>query len=140
MGHLSTGRSAHSATLLPSDKVLVVGGQTADSSLGATSELFDPATSTWSPAGSMDAPRQSHTATLLRGKVLVTGGYNPQTGIQSSAEVYEPGSGWKGFSASMNVDRYKHTATRLDADSVLLVGGFSNADQSATTAEIYYQP
>jgi hypothetical protein len=125
---------------LNNGQVLVVGGLTQDSSFGATSELFDPATSTWSPAGSMDSPRQNHTASLVKGKVLVTGGYNPQTGIQYSTEFYDPGSGWRGSQASMYQDRYKHTATSLDANTVLLVGGYSNSDPSATSAELYSEP
>ncbi|WNG26503.1 DUF5011 domain-containing protein [Cystobacter fuscus] len=140
VGDLATARSAHTATRMNDGKVLVVGGLTQDSSLGATSELFDPATSSWSPAGSMDSPRQSHTATLVKGQVLVTGGYNPRTGIQYSSEIYSPGAGWRGYQASLHQDRYKHTATSLDADTVLLVGGYSNADPSATTTELYSLP
>jgi hypothetical protein len=86
------------------------------------------------------SPRRDHTATLVRGKVLVTGGYNPQTGIQYSSELYDLKTGWSGFSASLNEDRYKHTATQIDANTVLIVGGFSNRDPSATTAELYSFP
>ncbi|WNG16726.1 kelch repeat-containing protein [Cystobacter fuscus] len=140
VGALRTARSAHTATRLNNGQVLVVGGLTQDSSLSATSELFDPATLTWTPAGSMISPRQSHTATLVKGQVLVTGGYNPQTGIQYSSELYSPGAGWRGYQSFMYQDRYKHTATSLDADTVLLVGGYSNADPNATSAELHFQP
>src|SRR5690349_2912572 len=74
---MADGRFSHTATLLPSGKVLVAGG------LGgarpywaiASAELYDPATNSWSSAGSMATARGSHTATLLpSGKVLVAGG------------------------------------------------------------------
>jgi hypothetical protein len=50
-------RSAHTATLLETGKVLVVGGN--DEKNGrptASAELFDPATNTWQAAPAMDAP------------------------------------------------------------------------------------
>ncbi|WP_187345264.1 kelch repeat-containing protein [Cystobacter ferrugineus] len=138
---MSTGRTAHTATVLDNGNLLIVGGLTQDPSLGATAELLDRSgSSRWFPAGSMAIARRDHTATLVRGKVLVTGGYNSQTGIQYSSELYDPKTGWSGFSASLNEDRYKHTATQLDANTVLLVGGFSNRDPSATTAELYTFP
>src|SRR4051794_6819090 len=42
-GSLTTGRYAHTATLLPSGKVLVAGGWN-DSTSFASAELYDPAT------------------------------------------------------------------------------------------------
>ena len=77
----SSLRLYHTATLLPSGKVLVVGGDPGQ----ATAELYDPATNSWSPAASMAIPRYAHTATLLRsGKVLVTGGYTVTSSYDSA--------------------------------------------------------
>ena len=67
-------RAAHAATLLPSGKVLVAGGDAF-----ATAELYDPLTGTWSATGSMSISRFGHTLTLLpTGKVLVAGGGGPR--------------------------------------------------------------
>ena len=76
-GSLGTARGFHTATLLPSGKVLVAGG--IGGAGGPTSaELYDPATGLWAPTGSLVSPRSGfHTATLLpNGKVLVAGGSN----------------------------------------------------------------
>jgi hypothetical protein len=59
----------------------------------ASAELYDPATGTWSDAGSFGESTFEHTATLLRnGKVLVTGGLL-EPSPASSAELYDPASG-----------------------------------------------
>src|SRR5438067_210073 len=73
-GNLGTARYNYTATLLPSGKVLVAGGQGRFGKLDSA-ELYDPATGSWSSTGSLGTERDSHTATLLpSGKVLVAGG------------------------------------------------------------------
>ena len=71
---LATARGYHTATLLPSGQVLVVGGFNS-SGYQASAELYDPANNTWSAAASLATARAYHTATLLpSGQVLVVGG------------------------------------------------------------------
>ena len=54
----------------------------------ASAELYDPATNTWTPAGSMTEGRYYHTATLLlNGDVLITGG-STFNGITNTAEIF----------------------------------------------------
>jgi hypothetical protein len=96
-GKLSTMRIGHRAALLPTGQVLVMGGLSSaanPSSALATAELYDPATETWQPTGSMSDSRTRHTATLLAsGQVLVTGGLGdctPFCRTLASAEIYTP--------------------------------------------------
>src|SRR5205823_152688 len=49
-GGLAAARFYHTATLLPSGKVLVAGGQYFQSFLGSA-ELYEPSTGTWSTTG-----------------------------------------------------------------------------------------
>src|SRR5678815_5328856 len=71
---LETARTNHTATLLPSGKVLVAGGRGGSGFL-VSAELHDPLTDTWHAAGSLTTARANHTATLLpSGKVLAVGG------------------------------------------------------------------
>src|SRR5581483_1627283 len=81
-----TARQAHTATLLPNGKILVVGGlyyylpRLGYLVCTASAEIYDPNTVTWSSAGNMSVPRCGHTATLLpNGKVLIAGGLNYRT-------------------------------------------------------------
>jgi len=94
--NLGTPRVGHTATLLQTGKVLVVGGTTTGrgTDLLDSAELYDPATNTWSPTSHLSHARASHSATLLRdGTVLVAGGLYAGAETLTSAEVYDPASG-----------------------------------------------
>jgi len=101
-GAMGWSRVWHTLTLLPDGKVLAAGGET-DGRSGnmcsfagtvATAELYDPASGTFSPTGSMAQLRETHTATLLNdGRILMTGGIGTYYGgydAQVSAELYTP--------------------------------------------------
>jgi len=92
-GSLLQARAWHSATLLASGLVLVVGGD-----LSYRAELYDPVSGTFTDAGKMNESRIGHTATLLRdGKVLLTGGDGLGT-----AEIYiPPPDPWQQASTAM---------------------------------------
>src|SRR5262245_34076163 len=65
---MKNARRLHTATLLPDGKVLVAGGlsdSTGENIPTTTVEIYDPATRTWRPTGSLNFARSSHTATLL---------------------------------------------------------------------------
>jgi Kelch motif len=69
-GSMATDRYAHTATLLPSGKVLVAGGYSLNFGALRSAELYDPATGTWTATGDMTIERWYHTSTLLpSGKV-----------------------------------------------------------------------
>ena len=83
-GSMAVARTLHTATLLPSGKVLVAGGGDENS----TAEVYDPATGSFSITGGMEIGRSGHTATLLpNGSVLVAGG-GIFAGL-ASAELYQ---------------------------------------------------
>jgi sugar lactone lactonase YvrE len=129
----------HTATLLPTGKVLVAGGYSAPyPELGYTdtAELFDPATGTWELTGRMSAGRAGHSATLLRtGKVLVAGG----SAGWFSAELYDPAVGTWATTGSLIGARAYHAAELLPDGRVLVAGGFSAASgaPALNTAELY---
>jgi hypothetical protein len=93
-GSLFAPHAGHTATELPSGKVLVADGVASDSGPSIpNTELFDPGSETWSDAGCMLEARILHTATLLSsGAVLVTGGTPSGTAATanatSSAELF----------------------------------------------------
>jgi hypothetical protein len=122
-GGMAIPRRSHTATLLPSGKVLVAGGEADSAPLGSV-ELYDPAAGTWSSAGGMAIPRRFHTATLLpSGRVLVVGGRSANSASLSSAELYDPAAGTWFPTGSMTTPRSFHTATLLPSGKVLVTGG-----------------
>jgi hypothetical protein len=136
-GSLITARVHHTATLLPSGKVLVVGGEnlpvpgssTDNLIVLASAELYDPVSGNWTATGSLSVARRNHTATLLpNGKVLVVGGYggtyNGSGVYLASAELYDPANGtWSATTGSLSNGRSAHTATLLINGKVLIAGG-----------------
>ncbi|WP_233610016.1 kelch repeat-containing protein [Corallococcus sp. AB049A] len=133
-GFMATHRYGHMATLLPTGKVLVSGGQSRVSYL-ATAEVYDPASGTWSATGSMASPRYLHSATLLpNGKVLVSGGQSGSSYL-ATAEVYDPASGTWSTTGSMASPRYYHSATLLPNGKVLVSGGSNSSGYVA--AEVF---
>jgi hypothetical protein len=57
----------------------------------ASAELFDPASGTFSPTGSMAIARENQSATRLAdGRVLIAGGMNTAEAAFASAELYRP--------------------------------------------------
>ena len=75
---LSRPRTGHTLTLLPDGKVLAAGGEDPtgdDYVVYSTTEIFDPATNSWSPGPDLSEPRGDHSATLMPdGRVLLIGG------------------------------------------------------------------
>jgi hypothetical protein len=88
---MTTARWGQSATLLSDGRVLIAGGNDQLKVL-TSAELYDPATGSFSPTGSMATPRGYHTTTLLPdGRVLIAGGLAEQVSMGlASAEVYQP--------------------------------------------------
>jgi hypothetical protein len=138
--------------------VLVVGGQTIEKPQGsgsitlasyrlaatgssdilATAEIYDPATGTFSPTGSMRDFRHRFTATrLLDGRVLVTGGGGEGYPSRTSAEIYDPATRRFTPTGSMKHGRWLHTATLLRDGRVLITGGRSPDDADYASAEVF---
>ena len=133
-GSMATSRAGHTATLLPSGKVLIAGGAVDRSPNGqglpvASAELYDASSGTFAATGSMATPRVYHSATLLpNGKVLIAGGasylspngyYEP---VASAAELYDPSTGTFTDIGNLSGDAHWPSTTLLADGRVLIVG------------------
>ena len=100
----------------------------------ASAELYDPVANTWTPTGSLSAPKGYHSASRLPdGRVVVAGGLTlPGPVATRITEVYDPATGlWTRVGDMLSL-RHRHVATLLPDGRVLAAGG---ASQSA--AEIF---
>jgi hypothetical protein len=126
VGSMTAARSAHTATLLPDGRVLLVAGSTAaypDVSL-SSAEVYDPASGAFRTIAPLSIVRHEHSATLLPdGRVLVIGGYNDNQGWLSSAEIYDPAAGQWGITQPIFAHGIYHTATLLPDGRVLVMAG-----------------
>src|SRR5205823_8139411 len=87
---MSTPRAWARATLLPGGTVLVSGGLDDHLRFLYTAEIYDPASGTWSSAGTMNDLHYEHIAVLLRdGRVLV-GGPGPDCELYVPSLIPEP--------------------------------------------------
>jgi hypothetical protein len=142
-GSMGAARVSHTATLLPSGKVLVVGGERdpdaqVDPTWLPSAELYDPATGEFTTTGSMAAGRCQHTATLLAsGKVLVAGGVSQAWTAEQTAELYDPATGTFSPTGPLRWARSGHTATLLPSGQVLVAGGGDLGPSGSAAAELY---
>ena len=116
---MGAAHASHSAALLPSGHLLIVGGY-ADSSLNIASPVIrDPVSATFSPTASLLVPRtRLRTTVLPSGRVLVVGG----TDISTQLEVYDPARGHVSATGPLSVAPTLATATVLPLGQVLVVG------------------
>lgn len=136
----SVPRAVHTATLLASGDVLVVGGCSVDGcdldERGATTEIFDAASHGFRPGPPLLRPRDGHGAVRLRdGSVLVFGGW---TGSKptASAERWRPGADRFEAALPLRTPRGGFTVTRLRDGRVLVTGG-TDGTRTLRSAELF---
>ena len=142
--HTLTLRANHTATLLPSGKVLVAGGSTNtnyNSGLDSA-EIYDPDANTWNPAAPMSVLRQNHFAILLTtgknaGKVLVGSGTRSDLWAPlTSTEIYDPATNKWTPAAPMHNAHLRATPILMPDGKVFVAGGVGVVD-SYQSAEMY---
>jgi hypothetical protein len=94
-GKMSRPRVQGNSVLLPSGKVLAVGGSAQNEDVNSASlaaDLYDPAHKTWSSAGTAMYARLYHSvALLLPDATVAVAGSNPQRGVyEQHIEIYSP--------------------------------------------------
>ena len=147
-GPMANARGFDTASLLSDGRVLIAGGDPSmwnfDGPYMTSAELYEPASGTFSPTGSLATGRNMHTATLLLdGRVLIAGGNVSGQHPLASAELYDPTTGSFSATGSLVVARGFHTATLLLDGRVLLTGGTSDGwvgDHFLRSAEIFDPP
>ncbi len=148
-GHMAIQRYGATAIALADGRVLFEGG-TGDVQQGskqywtvlASAELYDPATGTSTPTGSMTTARTRGSATrLLDGRILIAGGDTTDGDLpwdpgMNSAEIFDPTTGVFTPTAPMNRPRVDPGTALLPDGRVLVVGGVPHS-AGVPTAEVF---
>lgn len=135
---MNVARVFHTATLLPSGKILVTGGMNDTGHLKSI-ETYDPVADTWTTSGvQLGTAVKGHTATLLTdGRVLIAGGDNNNAVGIDAYQIYSPGGDTITAVAHMQHPRSRHCAVKLTNNNVLIAGGFDNTNTDQATAELF---
>ena len=137
---LRTARIAP-AVLLPSGKVMIVGGTGGDATATSTmpfstAEIYDPTSNTWSDAAPMHSARTSPVA-VVAGKVIVVGGSDTTGSAISSAESYDPTTNVWTLLPDMPSARDSFSIAALPSGKVLVFGGNVGSDPAYSSALVY---
>jgi len=136
---MSTPRGAHALVGLPSGKAIAIGGSSTShyaSTRLSTTELYDPASGTWSAGPAMTTGRSNFGHAWVGTKLLVFGGTNGTSAI-SSTELYDPTTNTWAAGPSMSDARWAAAWALLTADKLLVSGGLGAAGSSLSSAEVY---
>jgi hypothetical protein len=159
-------RAGHTSTMLPSGRILVIGGTPNGKQAHPTAEIYDPSADSFTVVrGMLGVGRMFHAASILpNGNVLVSGGATSTisntgfmvTPLTDTIEVYDANSGTfqmstvnltqgflstnPGLSMLLVIGFIYQTATLLPDSSVLLTGGltFFSAPAALSAAMVYH--
>jgi Kelch motif/Galactose oxidase, central domain len=148
---MSIARNAHTAVKLSDGRVLIAAGTGNGGSIAAA-EIFDPATETFTPTGSLNLARGGHeTVVLADGRVMLLAGRSTAAPCctVASTEIYNPATGTWSFAASVPTGTSlgtifpgytDHRAALLNDGKVLLTGGYNGATGMVASAALRYDP
>jgi hypothetical protein len=143
-GPMAHARVFHKAVVLPGDKVMVIGGLGYDPTQAGdslalkpimTCEIWNPATGTWTTAGSLAHPRDSVIAEYLpsRNQIIVTGG-----SYSTTTEIFNvTNHTWRLGSAVLPYTLHHAMSVVTDHESILMIGGFDSSGLSESFPLMY---
>ncbi len=120
------GGMADAAAVLLDGRVVVLGSVTGTDPLvfGSASEVYDPASQTWSQVGdAVDAADGRSVVGLDDGRVLAVGAFGEDDAASAVAQIYEPSAAAWRAAAPFHRPVVTNTLTRLGDGRVLSFGG-----------------
>jgi N-acetylneuraminic acid mutarotase len=136
-------RRLHTLTLLPSGKILMIGGYatTANTEPSDNVALFDPtngANGSWSTLPSMQVPRAAHAVSLMPdGRVLVSGGVEATT-APLIVEIFDPATPQWTAQFAPFATRIRHASVLLPSGRLLRIGGaLEDACTNVWSSDVY---
>jgi hypothetical protein len=118
-------RANHTATLLDDGRVLLIGGQSANTEL-ATTEVFDPASGAFTAGPTMLEARANHTAVKIGGSTVAVIGGRARGGVIARVEFVQLGGAGQVYQGPALATPRSHAAAALipNQDAIVVAGGF----------------
>ena len=100
---------------------------------------FDPDTNSWSTAATMNTPRRRPAGIVINSEtVWLTGGRSGDTGAVASTEYYQSTTFNPG--PALPNALHRHCMARVDADTVIIVGGATDAGVAQNAIHLFDIP
>jgi hypothetical protein len=130
-------RYGHAAFVLPGGGVLIAGGEriNSDYQSAKVSEVFNPATGTWTTVGSTAQVHQDHQGVSINGAPVLIGGYSFGSYI-GHIERYDTATQTWVSQSPLLTPRGFYAAAVLANSSVLVAGGIGNNTGYLQSAEL----
>lgn len=128
-------RSSHTATPLPDGRILIVGGWAREGTAPvAEAEMYDPATGTFRPAGTL----HGGAIPLPDGRVLlIGGGGNGPRSLTTGVQVFDPATGSLTARPAMPQARHAAASITLPDGNILVTGGQDGPTHGLSSTVIY---
>jgi hypothetical protein len=122
-------------TFLPDGRLLIAGGKITGENGDPRAVIFDPATGSWSPTGSMAQGRYYPTLTVLpNGRVLSISG-SDETGATVSVPELGDGSTWRRLTgAALSIGNPFYPAMFVAPNGKIFMAGFQGTTRYLSTA------
>ena len=134
---------SHTATRLPDDTILVIGGSDGTSSINQAG-IYNPSINTWTALPPLSVPRESHVTTVIENNVYVMGGKNyvsvNNETFSSSILVLDLKNPTSRYTLPLNFERISFTATPYLGNKILIVGGkelFNSTLTESTKVQLF---
>ncbi len=136
---LAEARAEHAALLLPDGRVIVVGGTPLrgdDDHALASAELYDPATDTVTPAGTMTHARRRPALVYVDGEVVAFGGSGDPDAPTTAERLDLATSTWTPIAAPSGTPRPAPAAVAFGAGHALVAGGGAPPERYLADADL----
>lgn len=132
-------RAHHTATLVASGDVIVVGGINENLEALDTIEIYDSTNDTWTTSTvNLTTSTYHHTATVMAdGKILIAGGLDGSTTPLADTYIYDPIADTITVVGGLIIPRYNHRAVLLSTGNILAAGGITAGPTATNTCELY---
>jgi len=116
------------------ERMYVIGGMGTGATLSSSTDVFDPATNSWTSVAPMPTPRATAASAIADGWIYVIGGRSG-AGVLGTVERYNPKTDSWASCSDMPTPRWCHRAVAWGG-KILVLGGISGTGNARTALDL----